>query len=196
MHRRCWEKKAEIPKDLNLEKTKEGLIEATYYFRMYSSDACWKEDVNLVQANLDRLESKIAKLDALKENIRMRVKGCGLSEAHITWSHKHEQRSVTKSSSHLEWIIGWEKNQDIPDEPHIKVPQQKNDATLGTQTLEAQKLDEAFDKKTESIRGEVEQSRKTREARGESTIYLVMQPMVRPKMLELVDTRIDVLYPF
>ena len=56
----CREKKAEILKDLNLEKTKEGQIEATYYFRMYSSDACWKEDVNLVQANLDRLESNTA----------------------------------------------------------------------------------------------------------------------------------------
>ena len=63
---------------------------------------------------------------------------------------------MTKLASHLEWIIEWEKNQDIHDEPHIKVPQRKNDATLRTQTLEAQKLDEAFDKKTESIRGEVE----------------------------------------
>jgi hypothetical protein len=71
-----------------------------------------------VQAKLDRLESKTAKLDALKENIRMRVKGYGLSEAHITWSHKRKQRSVTKLASHLEY-----KNQDIPDEPHIEVPQ-------------------------------------------------------------------------
>jgi hypothetical protein len=99
------EKKAEILKDLNLEKTKEGHIEAMYYFRMYSSDVCWKRDVNLVQANLNRLDSKTAKLDALKENIRMRVKGCDLSGAHITWSHKHKQRSVTKLASHLKWII-------------------------------------------------------------------------------------------
>jgi len=35
-----------------------------------------------------------------------------------------------------------------------------------------------------------------REAGGEGSIYLVMQPMVRPKMLELIDKRIDVLYPF
>jgi len=172
-------------KDLYLEKTKEGLIEAMYYFRMYSSDACWKGYVNLVQANIDRLESKTAKLDALKENIRMRVKRCGLSEAHITWSHKHEQRSVTKSSSHLAWIIGWEKNQDIPDEPHIEVPQQKNVAILGTQTLQAQKLNETFDKMTGSIRGEVEQLRKTREACGEGSIYLVVQPMVCQNFLNL-----------
>ena len=72
----------------------------------------------------------------------------------------------------------------------------KNDATLGSQTLEAQKLDEAFDKQTKSIRGEVEQLRNTREACGEGSIYLVMQPMVRLKNLELVDNRIDVIYPF
>ena len=83
-----------------------------------------------------------------------------------------------------------------PDKSHIEVPQRKNYVTLGTQALEAQKLDEAFDKKTESIRGEVEQLRKTREARGEGSIYLVIQPMVQPKMLELVDKRIDVLYLF
>ena len=40
LQRRCREKKAEILKDLNLEKTKEGHIEAMYYFRMYSSDVC------------------------------------------------------------------------------------------------------------------------------------------------------------
>ena len=56
LQRRCREKKAEIPEDLNLEKTKEGHIEATCQFRMYSSDVCWKGDVNLVQANLDRFE--------------------------------------------------------------------------------------------------------------------------------------------
>ena len=67
----------------------------------------------------------------------------------------------------------------------------KEVAILGTQTLEAQKLDEAFDEKTESIRGEVKQLRKTREACGEGSIYLVMQPMVRLKNLELVDKRIE-----
>ena len=112
-------------------------------------------------------------MGALKYNIRMRVKGCVLSEAHITWSHKRKQHSLNKLASHLEWIIEWEKNQDISDELHIEVPQQKNDASLGTQTLEAQKLDESFDEKTGSIRGEVKQLRKTREARGEGSVYLV-----------------------
>ena len=109
-----------------------------------------------MKANIDRLESKTATLDALKENIRMHVKGCSLSESHITWSHKRKQRSVSKLVKHLEWIIELEKDQDIPDEPQIEVPQQKKDASLGTQTLEDQNLDEAFEKKTELIRGEVE----------------------------------------
>ena len=81
---------------------------------------------------------------------------------HHLVTHKRKQRSLTKLASHLEWIIEWEKNQDIPDKPHIEVQQRKNDATLGTQTLEAQKLDEVFDKKTESIKGEVDQLRNIR----------------------------------
>jgi len=52
---------------------------------MYSSDACWKGDDKLVQTNLDRLDSKAEELDALTENIRMCMKGCGLAKTHITW---------------------------------------------------------------------------------------------------------------
>ena len=110
--------------------------------------------------------------------------------------HTHKQRSVSKLASHLEWIIDWGKDQDIPNEPYIEVRQQENNASLGTHTLEAQNLDDAFDKKTKSIRGEVEQLKKTREACGEGSICLAIQPMLRQKMLELVDIRIDVLYPF
>jgi len=57
----------------------------------------------------------------------------------------------------LEWIIiEWEKDQDIPNEPHIQETQRKKDASLETRTLEVQNLDETFEKKTESIRNEVE----------------------------------------
>jgi len=42
LQRKCREKKAELLKEVNLEKTKEDLLEAKYYYRMYFSDACWK----------------------------------------------------------------------------------------------------------------------------------------------------------
>ena len=48
-HHQCQGKKSDVLNELNLEKTKEGLIQVTYYCGMYSSDDCWKGDVKLVQ---------------------------------------------------------------------------------------------------------------------------------------------------
>ena len=120
---------------------------------------------------------------------------------HITWSQKRKQQSVSKVASHVEWIIDWKKDQDIPDKPQMEVPQRKTYASLGTRTLEAEELYELFEKKTASIRGEVEhwavEKDKRREGRGErGSIYTVMQPTVRPTLQELLEKSIDILYPF
>ena len=196
LQRKCREKKADLLKEFNLEKTKEDLLEATYYYRMYFSEACWKGDKRLVKRNLGKLTSKTAQLDALKENIRMRVKGCGFEMAHITWSFRRKQRSVKELADKLEWIIEWEKSQVVPAEPHMELPQRRKDATLGTQTLESNELDEKYEKKATSIRVGVEKLRRTREARGEGSIFTSMQPLVKPDLNELMKKRIDVLFPF
>ena len=69
LQRKCREKKADVLKELNLNKTKEDLLEATYYYKMYFSYACWKGNKKMVKQNLNKLKSKTAKLEALKENI-------------------------------------------------------------------------------------------------------------------------------
>ena len=196
LQRKCREKKADVLKELNLNKTKEDLLEATYYYKMYFSYACWKGNKKLVKQNLNKLKSKTAKLEALKENIRMRVKGCGFEEAHITWSFRRKQRSVNELAKKLEWVIEWEKDQEVPLEPRIELPQRRNDASLGSRTEEAEQLDEKFNKKSASIRVEVEKMRRAREARGEGCIYREMQPLVKPDMIDLLSRRIDVLFPF
>ena len=89
----------------------------------------------------------------------MRVKGCGLEMAHITWSFWGKQRSVKELAEKLEWIIEWEKSQVASAEPHMELRQRRNLATLGTQTLESNELNEKYEKKATSIRvgvGEVE----------------------------------------
>ena len=94
-----------MAKDLSLDGTREDLIEGMYYLKMYKSNACWKGNAAVVDRNLAKLTSKTAKLEALKENIRMRVKGCGWEACHIAWSHQRRQRSVKELSKHLKWII-------------------------------------------------------------------------------------------
>ena len=53
-------------------------------------------DQIVVQQNLDKLTSKAKKFDALKEHImmQMQVEGCGLEEAHITWSYEMKVHST------------------------------------------------------------------------------------------------------
>ena len=61
----------------SLEKSKEGLVEASYYWETYHSDVCWKGKHSIVHKMLGQLKPESAKLEALKENIRMGVVGLG-----------------------------------------------------------------------------------------------------------------------
>ena len=92
-------------------------------------------------------------------------------------------------------MITWEIDEDVPEDPHIKVPEQMNDASLGTRMDKVNDLKSKFTARTGSIRGDVEKLRKAQEARGEGNLYKEMQPFVRPELEELVEERIDVLYP-
>jgi hypothetical protein len=69
--REAKRKKEEMIKKKSLEKAKEDLVEASYYWEMYHFDVCWKGKYSLVHKMLGRLKSESAKLEALKENIRM-----------------------------------------------------------------------------------------------------------------------------
>ena len=50
-----------------------------------------------------------AKVEALKENIRMRVLGLGWKQFSITWSQKGVRRSVDDLAMHLKMIIREER---------------------------------------------------------------------------------------
>ncbi len=58
---------------------------------------------------LGQLKSESAKLEALKEIIRMRVIGLGWKQFAITWSYKGAQRLVSELAAHLKMIIREEK---------------------------------------------------------------------------------------
>ena len=53
----------------SLDKAKEDLIEASYYWEMFHSEVCWKGNPSIVSKMLRRLKSESAKLEALKENL-------------------------------------------------------------------------------------------------------------------------------
>ena len=179
----------------NMLKAKESMIEASYYWEMYKSDTCWT-NYNTVTKMLRRLKSETAKIEALKENIRLQVIGCGWSQFAITWSHRGKKRSVVELTAHLKMIIKQEKKLTVPSDPAIELPTRAELPVLGIATQQlidsnnTAQIDEA------QFRKDAEEMRQQREARGEGSIFSVLQPLVCPESDELVDKRIDVLYPF
>ena len=47
----------------------------------------------------------------------------------------------------------------MPEDPHFKVPERRNDASLGTRTDEIKDINSKFDVRTEAIRGDLEKLR-------------------------------------
>ena len=75
----------------SLDKAKEDLVEASYYWEMFHSEVCWKGKLSIVTKMLGRLKSESAKIEASKENIRMCV---------IDWDGNNSQSlGLTKERS-------------------------------------------------------------------------------------------------
>ena len=92
-----------------MEKASEYYFEAIYYHRMYYSMACWKGSASRVNEGLKKLTSKMAKYDALKENIMIRVKGFGWEWAKYAWTKYKRLHTVKELSDWLDIIIAKEK---------------------------------------------------------------------------------------
>ena len=132
--REAKRKKEEMIEKKSLDKAKEDLVEASYYWEMFHSEVCWKGNLSIVSKMLGRLKSESAKLEALKENIRMRVIGLGWKQFAITWSYKGAKRSVSKLAAHLKMIIREEKKLTPPKDPALVMPKRIELPILGTAT--------------------------------------------------------------
>ena len=76
--------KSELKKDKALEKESNKKLDAIIQFRLYDYYAFWKVNTTVVANNLRNLARNVAKREALKTIISIRVKGFGFKELHIT----------------------------------------------------------------------------------------------------------------
>ncbi len=131
--REAKRKKEEMIRKKSLEKAKEDLVEASYYWEMYHSDICWKGKQSIVGKMLGRLKLESAKIEALKENIRMRVIGLGWKQFAITWSHRGTKQSVEElAAAHLRMIVREEKKLTPPEDSALEMPKCLELPILGT----------------------------------------------------------------
>jgi hypothetical protein len=186
--------KEEIAKRLSIEKQTEQFIEAEYYLKMYDSAACWKGDKRIVTSELKKLSSDSAKYRALKENISIRVKGCGWEWAKTPWSQDGKKKSVFELAKHLQYIIGYEKKLEVPAEPPFNLPQRPSLATLGTAISDVASLDQKYASNLSELKEAASRTRREREIQDQGSMYSQLQPFSRPEVSELVGKRIDVLF--
>ena len=99
--RRC---KEELASEKGRESASESYIDALYYFEMWGSAACWKTTTK-ADEEYAKLTSKSAQLEALKEQIRIRVEGLGWSELSCAWSKNGVQFLPDELMKHLKMLI-------------------------------------------------------------------------------------------
>jgi hypothetical protein len=103
---------------------------------------------------------------------------------------------VNELAAHLRMIIREEKKLTPPKDPALVMPKRLELPTLGTATKQLMESDASALIKEEQFRKETIELQKQREARGEGSIFSIMQPLYCPELDELINKRIDVLYSF
>ena len=129
----------------------------------------------------------------MKENISIRVKGCGWEWAKTPWSQDGKKKSVFELAKHLQWIIGEEKKFEVPAEPPFNLPQRPSLATLGTAISDVASLDQKYALNNLSeLKKAASRTRREREIQGRGSMYMYsqLQPFSRPEVSELVGKRI------
>ena len=158
-------RKEELARKAAMAKGQEAFIDALYYREMYDSAACWKTPA-IVDRELVKLISKSAQLQALKENIRMRVLGFGWADLATAWSKDGKEFSVAQLTAHLKTIIVATASRDIPSKPPLPLPARKALPVLGEQARDAAALDLLQLSKGAEFEAEARRVRAEREAEG------------------------------
>ena len=148
-----------------------------------------------VAAQLRRMKSDTQKYRYLKENITMRVKGCGWEECKHAWSKGGRKYTIEELTAHMEKIFDLEAGWDVPDEPVVDIQKRAPTAILGTLNNFAKQLDGKYFDNEEEFKEACVKKRRQRVLRGIISTYSDLQPMVTPKLEDLVNPnkRIDVL---
>ena len=116
--RAARQRKEELAGEQGREKASESYIDALYYYEMWDSEACWKT-LAKAKSEFAKLSSTAAKLNALKEQIRIRVQGLGWADRSTAWSSDGKDFSPADLFTHLTLIITEQATREIPTKPPV-----------------------------------------------------------------------------
>ena len=191
------EKKQDSLRARKHHAVQEKYTRALTYIDMYHSPACWRTKSD-AKKEFKKLESKTARLDAVKEQQRIRVIGFGWDDLHHPWSVDGDECSPEQLRDHLiNKIIPEQSKQRIPEKTTMELPSRNKTKQLGTRTVDADGLDSRYaDEKKKASKG-AEKMREDLEADGNIDRYEKMQPKQRSKIGQaFVGTEIEQLWEY
>ena len=185
-------KKIELLKKKKMEAASVACIDQLYYFEMYHSPRCWKT-AEAVDDGLEYLASNTAKLEEIKEQIRIRVLGLGWQDLHHPWSKNGVQYSAEQLASHLkDKIIPEESRRSIPVESPVTLPERKPLPVLGTLSADVVKINESSQEMSKDLRDKAVEQRNKLEQQGNGDRTGERQPIIPPVMdSSMVNRRIE-----
>ena len=171
-------------------------VNALTYIDMFHSPACWKT-VAEAKRLFRSLSSNASKLEAVKEQIRIRVVGFGWKDLHHPWSEGGVAHSPETLLKHLvEVIIPEQQKREVPDEPKMVLPSRKLTPQLGTKTPDVEALEIRYENEKKNAVVEAVRMREELEAQGIADRHEMLQPQ-RPQVDEnLIGVEIEQLWMF
>ena len=165
------------------------------YIRELHTCDCWKT-VTVAERELEKCSSKSAKLEALKEQIKIRTLGLGWADLTTPWSKDGAAFTPTDLMVHLKKIISEQARRAIPDRPPVPGLERKQLPTLGESTSDATRLDAQEAASGAAVEAAARAAKGAREAKGIGDSYQQRQGS-RPEIGEaLIGRRIEAIFHY
>jgi hypothetical protein len=163
---------------------------------MAKSPAFW-ESVAKAKAAYKKLESNTARLNAVKEQIRIYIIGFGWKDLHHPWSKEGRAYTADELFKYLvQTLIPEISHRGIPDSPTMDLPSRKLTPQLGTRTADLDELDQLHETRKQEAIEEAVAMRDQMEDDGIIDRHERLQP-ARPEVDEdLIDAEIEILYSY
>ena len=182
-----------LEKQKILEKAKivaatEEYTQALVLIEQYHSPACLRNEEQ-VEREYIKLTSETAKINLMKQQITIRVKGFGWKETcHHAWSKEGIMFTGDELKDHLVNVIfPYERLQTIPTVPKVNLPTRQSELklTLGTVSHDVQGLNENSQELEEKLREKADEELDLRDIDGN------FQAITAPTMADLLGKRIQ-----
>ena len=181
--------KQKILEKANIEAATEEYTQALVLIEQYHSPACLRNEEQ-VEREYIKLTSETAKINLMKQQITIRVKGFGWKETcHHAWSKEGKMFTGDQLKDHLVNVIfPYERLQTIPTVPKVNLPTRQSELklTLGTVSHDVQGLNENSNELEEKLREKADEELELRDIVDGN-----FQAIRAPKMADLLGKRIQ-----